>query len=704
MNEKITEGQAMILNGYDRRKVLGRIVDNALRTRSVKQVSYRPFLDCSGVGFTRTLGSQKVNLEIIYPRAEVGDGVIADFNIACEQDEIIYLNVTSNVKVWYEAVCIYDGIKGTVNTGEVIIGQEKEDWVHLPIRVRRDAENSVKILCVKDSAREFAYEFLISVKRYPFMWANDYLFAARAVLPVAQRAGEEGVALSGLLKQEEYEGADIEKLAIAYQWPPVLKEEEDFDFEKLYGEGDVSYVYTEVTEEHELQYKGAVTCIYINGKPCKLATDGLYVNKGDKILLRCDRGTAGWKLWLDTKHLTLSFLTSARGKGDKAICAGPFYGSQCHGPEYDWDFSKVFVNQRGQRVYWRFCDGSRLRVYLDSIFFGQWFYALMVGFYGIRDAAVFLGDTARQRLFGENMSMMAKYFDYIEYDIKEHVMPAFMPRLYEMNVLDNIGTMGMNLIDAYLDSNDRALLPLIDRIKYQMEVTVPRLEDGTFCRINTMWADDLYMSCPFLVRMGRFTGEVSWYQKAAEQIQGFKKRLYIEDEHLFSHIFFPDRERANKVPWGRGNGWVMWTLSELLMYGSDYVDLSEEKELFYEMAHGIRALQDESGLWHQVLNRSEEGSYLETSCTGMFLLAFTRGVKYGWLEPDFLDCMEKAWQGLLTYSIDKSGNVYGVCMGSGCAMEAEYYYTIPTIINDDHGTGVILAAGAEYCAFLESLK
>ena len=202
--------------------------------------------------------------------------------------------------------------------------------------------------------------------------------------------------------------------------------------------------------------------------------------------------------------------------------------------------------------------------------------------------------------------------------------------------------------------------------------------------------------------VGAVTGMTA--EEAAAQIQGFRKRLYMEEEHLFSHIYFPNLGKANRVPWGRGNGWVMWTLSELLMYGDGKVDLSREKELFCEMAKGIQSLQDESGLWHQVLNRTEEGSYLETSCTGMFLLAFTRGVKYGWLKEDFLETIQRAWLGLLTHSVDREGNVYGVCMGSGCQMEAEYYFSIPTVINDDHGTGVILAAGAEYGALLEERK
>ena len=56
----------------------------------------------------------------------------------------------------------------------------------------------------------------------------------------------------------------------------------------------------------------------------------------------------------------------------------------------------------------------------------------------------------------------------------------------------------------------------------------------------------------------------------------------------------------------------------------------------------------------------------------------------------------------MRHSVDREGNVYGVCMGSGCAMEASYYYAIPTIANDDHGTGVILTAASEFLELMEA--
>lgn len=705
MNEKLEKGQEMLLAGFNRRKVISVIMERALATRPKEEVCFRPFLACRYVGYTRTLSSQKVRLGDMYPEAEPGDGAFVDFRIRCHRDEAIYLNVSAGVKVWYDERCIYDGIDGTVDTGEKLPENTGgEDKIHLPISVKKNGDNFVRILCIKRADREFSFEFLLSVKRYPFMWANDYLFWARAVLPVPERSGEEGVALSRLYRALEPENfAPGGQPVPVYQWPPALPGGEIFDFEALCGEGDICYVYTEAACSHTLSFRGNAESVFVNGEKVWAAgiAGSLKVKTGDRILFRCRRNLDGWELGLDTAGLHLPFLSSDRKRGDRAVYIGPFYGTQCHGPEYDWDFSQVFVNQKGKRLYWGFCDGSELRVYLDSIFWGQWFYALMVGFYGIRDAACFLEDELRQRLFVDNMRFMARYFDYVRYDIERHVMPAFMPRLYEMNVLDNIGTMGMNFIDAYLDSGDRSLLPVIECICRQAERTIPRLEDGTYYRLDTMWADDLYMSCPFLIRMGRLTGDPVWYEKAKAQVQGFRKRLYMEEEHLFSHIYFPAKGAANHVPWGRGNGWVIWTLSELLMYGEGRADLSAEKELFRQMCAGIRALQDKSGLWHQVLNRPEEASYPETSCTGMFLLGFARGVRYGWLEEDYLECMERAWRGLLTYSVDREGNVYGVCMGSGCQMDAEYYFTIPTIINDDHGTGVILAAGAEYCALLE---
>lgn len=701
MNESIMQGNEMACAQMAPRDIISRIMANALKTRPQKDIYYLPYKSMEGIGFHAPLSYQEIDLFSYFPEAKDGDIAAVDFCISTACDYDIYLNVSGNIRVFFENEVIFTCLDGQAMPETAFSNQ----FYHIPIHVRNGQPNLVRVACIK-RGKTFGFRFVLSVKRYPSMWANDYLYAARATSPIPEYKGEDGFGITELVSSDAAGmGVFDIQLPETYLYPDLPGGSEIFNFESLCPKGSVCYVYTEAAESHCMSIPKTVDAAWVNGRRMDDSLlKGLSLSKGDTVLLRSRRDGESWKLELNTEKLTLSFLESNRSCGDKAVFLGPFYENAIHGPEFSWDFSKVFTNECGERLYWKFCDGSQLRIYLDSVFYGQWFYALMVGFYGIRRASKWLGDESRQKLFCDNMSFLAKYFDYIQYDTETNIMPAFMPRTAEMNVLDNIGTMGMNLVDAYLDSNDLRLLPLIDEIALHMENDIPRLEDGTYYRVDTMWADDLYMSCPFLIRMGKLTGDAEWYQKAINQILGFRDKLYIEGESLFSHIYFPKEGKANQVPWGRGNGWVMWTLSELLMLADNRVDLAAPRRLFQNMAAALLKLQDESGLWRQVLNRNEPESYLETSCTAMFLLAFTRGVKYGWLSREkYLPAMEAAWQGILQHCVDLEGNVYGVCMGSGCAAEAEYYFTIPTIINDDHGTGIVLAAGSEYYEYLESL-
>ena len=690
MDEIIQDGKEMLAAGYSVKKVIQTVMDNMLAVRQETDVTYRPYEGYEGAAFAAPLSEIRFQLEKLYPQALNGDGVFVDFCISCRESAEIFLNVRGNIRVWYNRKCIYDSIGGDGNEN-----------AHLPVKVRAGSGNEVRILCVKQGGH-FSFAMLLSVKRYPSMWANDYLLSVRNMSPVPEREGEEGFAVSGCLTEAVWKSIGGTEPAFGrckYQWPGKLSCDESFDFNKLCNDGDLCYVYTEAVNTHIFAWSGNVDAVWINGRQISAGGAKRKLMKGDKVLLRCRKQKEGWKVCLDTAHIGLPWVTSNRGKGDRAIYAGPFFDGDPFNA--DIDFSKIYVNGKGRRLYWGFCDGSELRCYLDSVFYGQWFYALMIGFYGIRSAALFLEDKERLALFNRNMCFMAKYFEYIQYDASKHIMPAFMPRSVLMNNWDNIGTMGMNLIDAYFDCRNDSLLPLIQKIAYESIKQIPVFKDGTYRREDTVWSDDLFMSCPFLLRMGKLTGGRKWYEQAKKQITGFQKRLYIPQERLFSHRFFTDNQHASRIPWGRGNGWVMWALSEYLMYANGVCDIQEELALFRRTAFGILTVQDETGLWRQVLNSRDRASYLETSCTAMFMLAFARGIRFGWLDrKKYLPCLHRAWEGLQKYGIDVRGNIYGVCMGSWCADDPGYYYSIPTIINDDHGTGIILAALSEYGALL----
>ena len=99
-------------------------------------------------------------------------------------------------------------------------------------------------------------------------------------------------------------------------------------------------------------------------------------------------------------------------------------------------------------------------------------------------------------------------------------------------------------------------------------------------------------------------------------------------------------------------------------------------------------------MWHQVIN--DKSSYEETSCTGMFAIGLLRGVKNGWLSEACLENVERAIRAIEKNAVDEKGNIVGVCRGSECSYDASYYAKLATVVNDDHGTGIILALLSEY--------
>jgi hypothetical protein len=54
---------------------------------------------------------------------------------------------------------------------------------------------------------------------------------------------------------------------------------------------------------------------------------------------------------------------------------------------------------------------------------------------------------------------------------------------------------------------------------------------------------------------------------------------------------------------------------------------------------------------------------------------FSRGIRCGWFDNDtrpYRIAAEKAWHALEKYSIDKDGNIHGVCRGSEFAFNPRY--------------------------------
>ncbi|KGP83806.1 glycosyl hydrolase [Paenibacillus sp. MAEPY2] len=336
--------------------------------------------------------------------------------------------------------------------------------------------------------------------------------------------------------------------------------------------------------------------------------------------------------------------------------------------------------------------------------YGRWDYPLGVTVYGLLQTGRYLQRPDITRYAADHVQACTRMDEYSLWDREQYGFPAVNQQLVMLKMLDNCGSFGSAMLEAYSECQEPTFLPIADRIADFMLTRLERQSDGAFYREcigefaeNTMWADDLYMSTPFLVRYARLTGDMSPLDEAARQFLLYRKYLFMPDFKIMSHVYDFKYGQATQIPWGRGNGWTLFSLSEVLeALPTEHPERPALIAFFNELCEGYAALQGEGGLWHQVLNDSE--TYQEASCTAMFAYGFARGVRFGWLDKParYIEAAERAWNGLTCKAIDRQGNVHGVCSGSRYAFTAEYYNKdLLTVTNDNHGIGIMMLAGTE---------
>jgi unsaturated rhamnogalacturonyl hydrolase len=152
--------------------------------------------------------------------------------------------------------------------------------------------------------------------------------------------------------------------------------------------------------------------------------------------------------------------------------------------------------------------------------------------------------------------------------------------------------------------------------------------------------------------------------------------------------------------WGRGNGWALIGLADLLKYlPKDHPKRGDMIGRLRVMMEALAPLQAESGMWRQNLVTAE--SYEETSGTGLILYALAMGLRNGWLEARFSSMAFNAWRGLVR-QVDESGAVHNTCLGTrgNCDDGLEFYLNRLPKIDDVHSFGPVLLSAVELYEYL----
>ena len=545
------------------------------------------------------------------------------------------------------------------------------------------------------------------------------------LMPTKERDGQEGFVFTELVPDDyvpEFEIGMSEKNFDKKFYPVINWSDDEMkkgQLTRMFGTPNGQYAvgYTKLfaddinntTHKFTLDTKGE-TVVYINKKE-------VFKTKGGKetfdatlplgtydVYVKCICNGSDWGYTLECD--TVEFESAARVKGTDDVWM--YIGTFVNDFEFPFDTASDMLHIVGEpATYWRLdAPDTFVRPYNENTLFGRWNYPLGVTMYGLLHTAIAIGSEDIKNYIKDHVQLCIDTLEYALWDKEQYGGATSIHNLLtSIDSLDDCGSFASMMLEVNKYLGLRDVKKVADYVGDYIYNHQSRLEDGTFFRKEmmhhfhnmTMWADDLYMSVPFLVRYSQFTGDQKYLDDAANQFFGFKKRLFMPEEKIMSHVYDFKYDSKTNVPWGRGNGWVVFSMTELLeVLPEDHPKRNDLIEFLNTLCEGYLALQDDEGMWHQVLNDHE--SYPETSCTSMFIYAFSRGIRFGWLKnPEkYVKAIYKAWKGISKTSVDSNGNVYGVCRGSEFSFIADYYkYELGWNLNDTHGTGIVMLAGIE---------
>lgn len=347
-----------------------------------------------------------------------------------------------------------------------------------------------------------------------------------------------------------------------------------------------------------------------------------------------------------------------------------------------------------------------------------WSYPWGVTLYGVIRSTDATGDREMLDWVGEHNRLVARYYAWMEAarpnlaveDWRKLIRDNRRVKaggLLRLGNLDACGAMGVQFLELMLRQPEKTTpeqKAVAERVADWIAHKQERLPDGTFWRPEatnvsnfmppgTLWIDDLYMGCPYLVRWAKYTGDAQHLQDAARNVINMAARLQDKDG-LWYHAYFETEKKRSPWKWGRANGWAMVATVEILSaLPENHPSRAALLDILKRHIEGVKACQPDSGVWRQVLDQKD--LWEESSCTAMFAYSIARAVNRGWIDASNMHVARKAFAGLCAGYITPEGSVNGTCEGTNIGLDVEYYANRRRPDNDLHGRGVVLLAGTE---------
>ena len=329
--------------------------------------------------------------------------------------------------------------------------------------------------------------------------------------------------------------------------------------------------------------------------------------------------------------------------------------------------------------------------------FNKWQYVNGVLTVGMLRTSSVLNDPKYADYSRKNFNFIFDNLDYFKRQFDAGVTNVEYRPVFRIGSLDDCGSMSAGLLDVYAFDKRADYLQYLNRVGDYIINTQVKFPDGTLARNGprkmTLWADDLYMSVPYLARMGKLTGDNKYFDFAIKQVESFTNYIYDSAAGLYFHAFYDDEKMNGVAHWGRCNGWVALAQVELLNnLPANHPKRAQLIRSLLRQIVGFSRYQDASGMWHQILDKPD--SYSESSVTAMFVYTVAKAVNEGWINKRFITIAQNGWDAVAK-KVTPDGQIADICIGTSIEEDIRYYYTRPTALNDTHGLGAFLMAGAE---------
>ncbi|WP_438446082.1 glycoside hydrolase family 88/105 protein [Gorillibacterium sp. sgz5001074] len=303
----------------------------------------------------------------------------------------------------------------------------------------------------------------------------------------------------------------------------------------------------------------------------------------------------------------------------------------------------------------------------------NWDWPAGVAFYGVSEA---YEATGKQ-----------EYLDLLKAWVDEQLEDG-LPKLTV-----NAVSIGHTLLTLYKHTGEEKYIRVATDMAEFLKHDAERFGDGIFQHTvnggkysfpEQAWADTMFMAGYFLLRIGHMLNRADYYEDGIKQYHGHENVLQDPVTNLYYHGW--DNIAGNHMSgiyWCRGNSWASITMARALglieVQNPSYMVI--DCSLRDQLSALVRLQDEESGLWHTVLN--DPTSYVETSGSAAIAAALlTRGRIYN-------KYVNKSIQGILS-RIGEDGTVQSVSAGTAVMNDAQGYKEVPNKRIQGWGQGLAL--------------